>query len=86
MTAIEIARRMAEMGATKDAVRAYTVAIHNNNDADPAGEMEAALYILQNGGDYKVSYGSFVSLHNRGFAPEDCVAIMTQAVYICIKG
>ena len=59
MTAIEIARRMAELGEPAKAREAYSLAIHENAGADPAQDMEAALYILQAGGNYKTSYTCF---------------------------
>ena len=55
MTAIEIARKLAGLGQAKEACQAYGLALHENDEQDPALELEAAAYILQNGGDYKVS-------------------------------
>lgn len=81
MQAIEIARRMAELGNVKDACEAYRLAIHENSGADPAQDMEAAVYILQEGGNYKVAYTCFVDLYNRGCFAEDCLAILTEAFY-----
>ena len=43
--------------------------------------MEGALYILQNGGDYKVSYSAMIGLHRRGCLQEECLSILTQAFY-----
>ena len=43
--------------------------------------MEAAVYILQSGGDYRVSYTCFQELYGQGFFREDCLSIMTQAFY-----
>jgi len=81
MESIEIARRMAELGDTEEACKAYSLAIHENNGADPAQDMESAVYILQEGGNYKVSYTCFVDLYNRGCFAQDCLAIMTEAFY-----
>ena len=81
MEAIEIARRMAELGNAAQACRAYTLAIHENNGTDPAQDMEAAVYLLQSGGDYKVSYTCFQRLYNQGCFAEDCLSIMTEAFY-----
>ena len=79
MTAIEIARQLAALGQAEGAIKAYGLAIHQAQD--PAEKLEAALYILQNGGDYKVSYSTFVDLHRQGQFQEDCLSIMTQAFY-----
>ena len=79
MTAIEIARQLAALDQTEGAIKAYGLAIHQAQD--PAEQLEAALYILQNGGDYKVSYSTFVDLHRQGQFQEDCLSIMTQAFY-----
>ena len=80
MQAIEIARRMAELGSAEDACQAYTLALHGGELA-PEEEMEAAAYILQSGGDYKVAYTCFCGLYGRGVFREDCLAIMTEAFY-----
>ena len=80
MNAIEIARRLAELGAGEEVCRAYTLALQEGGLA-PEEEMEAALYILQSGGDYKVAYTCFRSLYDRGLFREDCLGIMTQAFY-----
>lgn len=81
MQAIEIARRMAELGQTKDAVTAYNLALHEERGKDPNLDMEAALYLLQHGGDYKVSYSIFVELHRQGEFRDDCLSLMTHAFY-----
>ena len=79
MTAIEIARQLAALNQTEGAIKAYGLAIHQAQD--PAEQLEAALYILQNGGDYKRAYSTFVDLHRQGQFQEDCLSIMTQAFY-----
>lgn len=81
MTALEIARQLAEMGENGEAMKAYGVAIQQSGGSDPAAELEGALYILQNGGDYKVSYSVLIDLHRRGQFREDCLSIMNQAFY-----
>lgn len=81
MTSIEIARQLAALGETEGAIKAYSVAIHESDGSDPAAEMEGALYTLQNGGDYRVSYSTLIDLYRRGQFREDCLSIMTQAFY-----
>ena len=81
MEAIEIARQLAELGQTEGAIKAYGLVIHQSAGGDPAGELEAALYILQNGGDYKASYSTLIGLYSRGQFREDCLSILTQAFY-----
>jgi hypothetical protein len=81
MTALEIARRLAGYGQREAACQAYTLAIHESGGADPAGELEAAAYILQSGGNYKVSYTCFRDLYNRGYAREDILPLMTKVFY-----
>ena len=49
MRAIEIARRMAELGQTQEAQNAYRLAIYENDGQNPAEDMEAAIYLLQSG-------------------------------------
>ena len=79
MNAIDIARQLAALSQPEGAVKAYGVALHQAGD--PGEEMEAALYILQNGGDYKVSYTALVNLYRRDCFREDCLSILIQAFY-----
>lgn len=79
MTAIEAARKLSELGQQEEACRAYRLVLHEGRD--PAGEMEAAVYLLQSGGDYKAAYTGFCKLYNEGHFREDCLAIMTEAFY-----
>ena len=81
MEAIEIARKLAELGQTKEACKAYTLAIHQDNGQDPAGLLEAAAYVLQNGGDYRISYSCFKELYNRGHFREDVLPLMYAVFY-----
>ena len=79
MTAIEIARQLAALDQTEGAIKAYGLVLHQPQSAEE--ELEAALFILQNGGDYKVSYSTLIGLHRRGQLREDCLSILTQAFY-----
>ena len=79
MDAMELARRLAGLGQAREAQDAYALAIERG--ADPAGQMEAAVYIFQSGGDYRISYTCFRDLYNRGHFREDTFHIMTQAFY-----
>ena len=81
MNAIDIARRLSEMGAVADACQAYALVIHENSGKDPAVEMEAALYLLKFGGNYQMAYTCFQQLYNRGFYQAECLEIMTAAFY-----
>lgn len=82
MTAIEIARRFAELGKTEDAQRAYLVFLHQQEEKDPKDELEAASYIFFSHGNYEVAYTVFVSLYNRGFFQEELMNLMLQAFYL----
>jgi len=79
MEAMELARRLAALGQAEEACRAYTLALEGT--PAPEEEMEAALYILQSGGDYRVSYTCFRELYRRGHFREDCLSVMTRAFY-----
>ena len=81
MKAIDIARKLAQLEQGEDACRAYTLSLQENNGQDPALDMEAALYILEHEGDYKISYTCFRNLYNQGCFREDTLSIMTQAFY-----
>ena len=54
MEPIEIARRLSALNQSKEACHAYAVALHTGG-LTPEEELGAASYILQHGGDYKVS-------------------------------
>lgn len=80
MRTIEIARQFAALGSQTEACKAYMLVIHEGGS--PAAEMEAAVYLLETGGNYKAAYSSFRNLYHRGCFREDCLAIMTQAFYM----
>ncbi|MDE7219019.1 MAG: hypothetical protein K2O45_05285 [Oscillospiraceae bacterium] len=81
MTAIEIARKLDQLGQVEEACRAYGIAIHELDGKDPAAQMEAAVYIFQNGGDYKVSFTCFRDLYNQGNFRAECFDFLTTAFY-----
>ena len=54
MDTIKIARRLAELGQTADAQRAYTLALQAAG-LSPEEELEAASYLLFSKGDYRVA-------------------------------
>lgn len=80
-TALEIARRMVELDQQEHAVTAYTLALGEVRGKDPDVELEAALYLFQHGGNYKVAYDVFLSLHQRGFQQPELLSLMTEAFY-----
>lgn len=79
MATIDLARRLAQLGEVKDALRAYALVL--NEDAQPAEHLEAAAYTLQNGGEYKLAYTAFVGLYNEGYFRSDILPVMMQAFY-----
>ena len=79
MKAIEIARKLAGYGQQEAACQAYMLAIQESCGGDPAGELEAAAYILKSGGNYKVSYTCFLDLYNRGYACEEILPQIGRA-------
>ena len=81
-SALAIARRMAELGEQGHAVTAYTLALADARDRQPDIELEAALYLFEHGGNYKVAYDTFQSLYRRGFQREHLLELMTQAFYL----
>ena len=81
MGTIEIARRLAELGKIKEASKAYALYLHQNEGEYPAAELEAALFLLRTGGNYKIAYTCFQKLYARGEFREECLTIMTQAFY-----
>lgn len=81
MRAIEIARRLAALEQKAEACQAYLLAIQESGGSAPAEELEAAVYIFQSGGNYKISYTCFRDLYNRGCFREEVLPLMTQAFY-----
>lgn len=79
MNAIEIARKLAVLDQTQEACAAYHLVIQQAQD--PSEELEAALYILQNGGDYKISYTCFLDLYRRGSFQKEILSILDEAFY-----
>ena len=81
MQPIEIARRMAELGRTEDAQKAYLLALQEEGHT-AAERFEAASYLFFSEGDYKVAYTTFVTLYNEGLFREELMDLMTQAFYL----
>ncbi len=79
MQAIDIARRMAELGQQKEACQAYTLAMAGNQK--PEELFEAALYILQFGGNYQVAYDALLKLCTFQDFAQDAFGILTEAFY-----
>ena len=79
MRTIELARRLAQLGETKDALRAYALVL--NEDAAPEELLEAAAYTLDNGGDYKIAYTTFVGLYGAGCFRERILPLMRKVFY-----
>ncbi|MCI8915982.1 MAG: hypothetical protein HFF26_04835 [Oscillospiraceae bacterium] len=80
MQTIDIARRCAELNAVNDANSAYVLALHQGGLA-PEERMEAAVYLLRMGGNYRIAYTQFVQLYHEGQFQEECLNVMTQAFY-----
>lgn len=80
-SALEIARRMVELDQQEHAVTAYTLALGEVRGKDPDVELEAALYLFQHGGNYKVAYDVFLSLYQRSFRKPELLSLMTEAFY-----
>ncbi|MCI8422161.1 MAG: hypothetical protein HFF50_01300 [Lawsonibacter sp.] len=81
MNTIEIARKMAALGDKAGAVQAYMLALNEDGTIEPAEKLEAAAFILQSGGDYKISYTCFLELYNDGYFQADILPLMTAVFY-----
>ena len=79
MKTIELARKLAAVNSVEEAQTAYALVIHQ--EEDPAERLEAAVYILQSGGDYRISYTCFRELYNQGHFREEVLSLMTGAFY-----
>lgn len=79
---LEIARKLVGLGKDKEAAKAYKVALDEGIDDDPAAELEAALWNLQFGSNYEISYTVLHKLHCEGEFKKEIFDIMTTAFYI----
>ena len=81
MTALEIARKLAELGQTADACRAYELVIRDDDHTTAEEKLEASIFTLQFGEDYKVSYDGFLKLYRQDKFSSDILPIMLDAFY-----
>lgn len=81
MSAIEIARRMADLGETERALKAYEIALKQEGTA-AEDRFEAACALLQFGEDYTVAYDAFLDLYRDETLRADALAILTEAFYL----
>ncbi len=81
MTKLELARQCAEIGDIENSVNAYTLALKDNEHKDSLIDFECAMYILQFGGDYKLSFDTFIYLYNKGFYQKEIFDVMVTAFY-----
>ena len=79
MTTFEMGERMRQLGETKDALTAYTLAL--DEDLTPEQSLSAAAFLVGNGGDPRKAYKAFVSLYNEGHFQKDILSIMTAVYY-----
>ncbi|NBJ90910.1 hypothetical protein [Acutalibacter sp. 1XD8-36] len=78
---LEIARKLVGLGKDKEAAKAYKTALNEGIEDNPGAELEAALWNLQFGDDYQVSYTVLHRLHCKGLFREEAFSIMTEAFY-----
>ena len=79
MNTIDAARRLAQLGQIQEAQRAYALVLGEDNT--PAHRLEGAVYILQSGGSYKLSYTALLGLYQEGAFRDETLEIMTGAFY-----
>ena len=82
MEPIEVARKLAGFGKAKEACAAYQLALAAIPEPDPDEKMEAAMYVLQFGGEYRSAYLAFLELNHDGYYVDDTRNIMTEAFYL----
>ena len=81
MKPIELARKAAALGDKASACQAYSLAVTDEEGVEPAEMLEAAADILQNGGNYKVSYTCFRDLYNAGHFQLEILPLMSAVFY-----
>lgn len=80
MDTLTLARKLAGYQETEDALRAYAMFLKEEG-TDSAAVLEAAVYILQFGGDYRLSYDAFLDLYRQGFFQDVILSILDGAFY-----
>lgn len=81
MPAIEVARRLAELGVVETAVQVYEAALLEEGVL-PLDRLEAACAVLQYGEDYKAAYDAFLDLYrDESELRGDIFGILTDAFY-----
>jgi len=81
MEILEVARKLAAMGQSEKAMEAYSLFLQQDTAPAPEDKFEAAVYILQSGGNYRVAYTCFHELYEAGYFRDQCLDIMIQAFY-----
>ena len=82
MRAIEIGRRMAELGHPEEACGAFALSLtKERGQSSPAERMEASVFLFQNGGDYQTAYDGFLDLYREGTFRREILPILTEAFY-----
>lgn len=82
MGPIDVARKLVGFGQKEDACKAYELVLAGNGEPLADEKMEAAMYVLQFEGDYKLAYKGFLELNRAGEYVEDTRTIMTEAFYL----
>ena len=82
MTALDIARRLLDLGQTQDACRAYELALQTQAGLSPSDKLECAVAVLQLEGNYRPAYLALRELYNAGEFRADVLDILTQAFYL----
>ncbi len=81
MSAIEVARRLAELGEAETAVQVYEAVLTEDGN-QPIDRLEAACAVLQYGENYKAAYDTFLDLYcGESELRGDIFGILTDAFY-----
>ena len=81
MTALEIARRMAELGQIEDAQKSYALAL-GQQELAPEEKLEAASFVFFSGGSPELALTNFVQLYNKGHFQNEIMQIITEGYYL----
>ena len=81
MTALEIARRMAELGQIEDAQKSYALAL-GQQELAPEEKLEAASFIFFSQGSPQLALTNLVQLYNKGHFQNEIMQIITEGYYL----
>jgi len=81
MKTLDIARKLAEAGEKEEASKAYELVLQENNGSNNDIDLEAAVYLLYQEGDYRIPVTTLVNLHKKDYMKTDIVGLLFSILW-----